>query len=302
MVYPRVCGGTRSQRRARLPDQGLSPRVRGNPAGLAQRHHSPRSIPACAGEPDFASDCGEQRQVYPRVCGGTGDVVIDPAAAAGLSPRVRGNHPLYLRPNPIVRSIPACAGEPMPSRQTTPLPSVYPRVCGGTRQPHHPRLPVPGLSPRVRGNPAYNSSGMSGQRSIPACAGEPRWANFRRPRAGVYPRVCGGTGGPGPLTRGRKGLSPRVRGNRGAYSYAQFFRGSIPACAGEPLGRIAGAGRGRVYPRVCGGTPWGRNAAAIANGLSPRVRGNRRRRIAQSATRRSIPACAGEPFRCRPRP
>ena len=56
-VYPRVCGGTNFIRDFLkcLSLWGLSPRVRGNPH--PQRHVRPplnqRSIPACAGEPDF---------------------------------------------------------------------------------------------------------------------------------------------------------------------------------------------------------------------------------------------------------
>ena len=53
-----------------------------------------------------------------------------------------------------VRSIPASAGEPGTTGETSTLPRVYPRVCGGT----WPRCKViklkPGLSPRLRGNPS----------------------------------------------------------------------------------------------------------------------------------------------------
>ena len=91
----------------------------------------------------------------------------------------------------------------------------------------------------------------------------------------VYPRVCGGT----TITLNIRGRSER----------------SIPACAGEPVlshlrGRV-----GRVYPRVCGGTTSVGFLLELAAGLSPRVRGNQETRLPDSATDRSIPACAGEP-------
>ena len=50
-VYPRVCGGTRRRVRTRLPVEGLSPRVRGNPLASRLGGAPRRSIPACAGEP-----------------------------------------------------------------------------------------------------------------------------------------------------------------------------------------------------------------------------------------------------------
>ena len=70
-VYPRVCGGTGVERVAALNDEGLSPRVRGNPKQTNRHPHRQWSIPACAGEPSRTGDSGRVRKVYPRVCGGT---------------------------------------------------------------------------------------------------------------------------------------------------------------------------------------------------------------------------------------
>ena len=72
---------------------------------------------------------------------------------------------------------------------------------------------------------------------------------------------------------------------------------SIPACAGEPPGTVLSRPLSPVYPRVCGGTA--RYAARVPfwKGLSPRVRGNPQPTKRHSAPARSIPACAGEPYR-----
>ena len=51
----------------------------------------------------------------------------------------------------------------------------------------------------------------------------------------------------------------------------------------------------RVYPRVCGGTNDRAMIRISLKGLSPRVRGNHVAADSDSARRRSIPACAGEP-------
>ena len=184
---PGVCGGTQrsTSRSTGVSGAGLSPRVRGNPIStdVSEPTYAMRSIPACAGEPQdligkFEKRCygsipacaGEPRYdprrrvtqpgpVYPRVCGGTGVIVMD----------WRGM---------VRRSIPACAGEPcirVPAWHGKTEGSI-PRVCGGTlhplggadriARPVYPRvcggtlswLPRPiilarcGLSPRVRGN------------------------------------------------------------------------------------------------------------------------------------------------------
>ena len=51
-----------------------------------------------------------------------------------------------------MRSIPACAGEPIPCLTYAGCVTVYPRVCGGTRMSSKGLTHSRGLSPRVRGN------------------------------------------------------------------------------------------------------------------------------------------------------
>ena len=192
--------------------------------------------------------------VYPRVCGGTMAQVPSGSLVNGLSPRVRGNPLRRLDDGEDERSIPACAGEPMPSDTVYSRTTVYPRVCGGTKGKSMMSALGRGLSPRVRGNHGPSAIRQLGERSIPACAGEPTQASRRRRRRTVYPRVCGGTS----IAKGVKGLveglSPRVRGNLVKLPLFTLYPGSIPACAGEPLYLLPPPGHPVVYPRVCGGT------------------------------------------------
>ena len=70
----------------------------------------------------------------------------------------------------------------------------------------------------------------------------------------VYPRVYGETRRFPRRRRGRRGLSPRVRGNPTRPVYWSGQAGSIPACTGKP-GRNPRARPGtKVYPRVYGET------------------------------------------------
>ena len=152
-VYPRVCGGT----------------IRVHPIANLDR----RSIPACAGEPSRTDPALGCRTVYPRVCGGTRSRRATTRAAAGLSPRVRGNRGRGQGEEAPVGSIPACAGEPAPSPPSAHPGTVYPRVCGGTVTSRSARGCRWGLSPRVRGNHRCARPRTRRLRSIPACAGEP---------------------------------------------------------------------------------------------------------------------------------
>ena len=192
--------------------------------------------------------------VYPRVCGGTGKPAGTPAAAGGLSPRVRGNRQAARSGVLGGGSIPACAGEPALAAAAAYDARVYPRVCGGTAGDTLATSACPGLSPRVRGNRIPVISRNSWLRSIPACAGEPPYRRVSAAWSGVYPRVCGGTIFISDQPAIGLGLSPRVRGNRFLHFRGGLNRRSIPACAGEPSGGILTCRRKAVYPRVCGGT------------------------------------------------
>ena len=168
-------------------------------------------------------------------------------------------------------------------------------MCGGTFRASFSVAVIRGLSPRVRGNRFAPCLRRDGSRSIPACAGEPPAQAFPAGMNEVYPRVCGGTGLTGAPHVAADGLSPRVRGNRPTAGRRVRGVRSIPACAGEPsFGRRRKCWT-RVYPRVCGGTSLSSGEQWRQMGLSPRVRGNRCRRSRWYASRRSIPACAGEP-------
>ena len=156
-----------------------------------------------------------------------------------------------------------------------------------------------GLSPRVRGNLKPSAAISADARSIPACAGEPQAVCRDLCRCEVYPRVCGGTLLPVARPAQPPGLSPRVRGNPGRRGSLSDGWRSIPACAGEPYLPAAHLRGLRVYPRVCGGTSKSAMSEGPASGLSPRVRGNLVGAVPRPFTVRSIPACAGEPWRPR---
>ena len=168
----------------------------------------------------------------------------------------------------------------------------------------------------MRGNRIPPGGSLFYERSIPACAGEPCARPWLRGPRTVYPRVCGGTGDFYLENLCQLGLSPRVRGNQYVCATCARRRGSIPACAGEPLrmrdvcawARAIYVFHGgtpdmrdvcawaRVYPRVCGGTQQQAELRRQPEGLSPRVRGNQHQVGCPVKSERSIPACAWKPL------
>ena len=151
----------------------------------------------------------------PSACGGCSIASTSATPIGGLSPRRRGP------PGAVDAEQAAAAG-------------AYPRAGGGTRHRHGQVSRHHGLSPRGRGN--LTSSAVCGIPigPIPARAGEPDRCVSRLSSSGAYPRAGGGTPDLHPLKSGRKGLSPRGRGNHQRLRRLAGVDGPIPARAGEP--------------------------------------------------------------------
>ena len=195
------------------------------------------------------------------------------------------------------RSIPACAGEPSSGRSLFMRSKVYPRVCGGTGSIGVGMILLKGLSPRVRGNLRQSDHPAAQPGSIPACAGEPRWAGRPALPPAVYPRVCGGTEAEAKADESAEGLSPRVRGNRESEPLAFGNFRSIPACAGEPSSRSDISCRLNGSIPACAGEPRHANTPCRISTVYPRVCGGTTCAVRKTTTFfRSIPACAGEPY------
>ena len=235
-VYPRVCGETHLPERQWVDWRGLSPRVRGNLCPAGRPAGPARSIPACAGKPPLPRLRSRRSGVYPRVCGETPGTAAHQPGRQGLSPRVRGNRVYEQAQSAKGGSIPACAGKPYCPGFGGPAAQVYPRVCGETRPMRQLQYRVRGLSPRVRGNPTAEATRAGRRRSIPACAGKPPPSPSPTCAPRVYPRVCGETRYAWWPSIHADGLSPRVRGNQRLMGRVSAPAGSIPACAGKPLG------------------------------------------------------------------
>ena len=191
-----------------------------------------RSIPACAGASYERPLGGDGTRVYPRVCGGIGEALVDGRGKGGLSPRVRGHLPERFAASMPLGSIPACAGASTGEHESIFYDTVYPRVCGGIPVRSGKSVGLEGLSPRVRGHQIDTPNELIGLGSIPACAGASRVRAPSPPPVSVYPRVCGG------ILHGiyqvlvRQGLSPRVRGHLAFDHRRAVLKRSIPACAG----------------------------------------------------------------------
>ena len=157
---------------------GLSPRGRGKRVDVVEYLRPRRSIPAWAGETLRGDLEAHVDTVYPRVGGGNLAAPRVLARYIGLSPRGRGKHGEPEFPALAARSIPAWAGETYLEKLGIDLAAVYPRVGGGNLIRRGFLVTTYGLSPRGRGKRLCSRCKPSGDRSIPAWAGETGGALF----------------------------------------------------------------------------------------------------------------------------
>ena len=293
-VYPRVGGGNPQRQRKERQAGGLSPRGRGKRRSAARSGQGLRSIPAWAGETAVVRLQGNLHRVYPRVGGGNLDPSFAPRSHGGLSPRGRGKRPPARAGYPIIRSIPAWAGETARQYHHRPPSRVYPRVGGGNDVGRIGDLFDRGLSPRGRGKLHPAMAWSMRMRSIPAWAGETPALENRVSLPAVYPRVGGGNSIGGASPKSARGLSPRGRGKPPPSRVAAPAAGSIPAWAGETAAKPGCCARRRVYPRVGGGNSRFNSSSKRAVGLSPRGRGKPETGVNPQVLAGSIPAWAGE--------
>ena len=111
-AYPRLRGGTSLLPARSNAGGGLSPLARGNRGERKHGTASLRPIPACAGEPGLCLRHPDARWAYPRLRGGTTEILGVSWPSMGLSPLARGNPDAGLKNSLPDGPIPACAGEP----------------------------------------------------------------------------------------------------------------------------------------------------------------------------------------------
>ena len=255
-AYPRGCGGDFRSRESYPRSAGLSPRVRGRPLSRLVGRVRRGPIPAGAGETRARRLVHGRIWAYPRGCGGDVKENDGNGLAQGLSPRVRGRQAGEVVSQVALGPIPAGAGETVITSSTSKTTGAYPRGCGGDAFLSRGDSFERGLSPRVRGRQLAHGLSHPLLGPIPAGAGETFDHRASSARRRAYPRGCGGDDESPDAANLLEGLSPRVRGRPQGEPGKAYWRGPIPAGAGETLWRVP------VF--------------FLVGGLSPRVRGRRR--------------------------
>ena len=167
-----ACAGNAAELSGAQRPTAVHPRVCGERFHDARHEATTRRfIPACAGNAKRMCIGARVPTVHPRVCGERMSPDTRSVMYAGSSPRVRGTRFFGRAANPVMRFIPACAGNACAARTSIRHLPVHPRVCGERA--------------------ARPCRSAAASRFIPACAGNAQTRISRIDMPTVHPRVCG---------------------------------------------------------------------------------------------------------------
>ena len=111
--HPRACGANAQRDERAATVAGSSPRMRGKRWSRRPRCHSPRIIPAHAGQTPVRPPAAIRPSDHPRACGANSAVDRADQMNNGSSPRMRGKQRHQTGNTGTVRIIPAHAGQTM---------------------------------------------------------------------------------------------------------------------------------------------------------------------------------------------
>ena len=207
--------------------------MRGKPVRSRRLRARRRIIPAHAGQTNSVPAKRSSHADHPRACGAN---VMVPSACmlmVGSSPRMRGKRHPPSPCNPVMRIIPAHAGQTVSNSSRTSARSDYPRACGANHDCVRPLFRPFGSSPRMRGKHAVAGAARRVVRIIPAHAGQTSGLTYPMPSVADHPRACGANFRVREVVDAYAGSSPRMRGKR----LHKRHRGKpvriIPAHAGQ---------------------------------------------------------------------
>ena len=252
---------------------GSSPLSRGIRVGPLGRHQSVRIIPALAGntpaEPRNAcgsADHPRSRGEYRR---GFGEVGV----VTGSSPLSRGIPFPVVRRSGLVRIIPALAGNTHDPQRVQRQPGDHPRSRGEYGNGPPALHGAAGSSPLSRGILGRGRRPRTGERIIPALAGNTRLVSPSPPHPEDHPRSRGEYTALTAWTYQAMGSSPLSRGIPRSRASAVTAAGIIPALAGNTGSPGSRRDATTDHPRSRGEYPGTLLPTPSASGSSPLSRG-----------------------------
>ena len=234
------------------PNKGPSPLARGSLLDHVVNQNFGGSIPARAGQPRRTCLNSPTNGVHPRSRGAAGYAMCPSRIRRGPSPLARGSLHIAAQNRTINGSIPARAGQPRTSEQSTGIRWVHPRSRGAAPSGQPRSTSRWGPSPLARGSPNPPPVPAAGSGSIPARAGQPLQGADVGCHVKVHPRSRGAANVVLQDSSMYQGPSPLARGSLRELLTAAHAQGSIPARAGQPRAGVRNLYLLGVHPRSRG--------------------------------------------------
>ena len=273
--HPRARGEHQMAGHSRAMATGSSPRTRGTRRPWAAQRRQARIIPAHAGNTKCRNMLTNARTDHPRARGEHKSPTPPVTTPSGSSPRTRGTRTNVVLAGLQIRIIPAHAGNTHTGYWSRLIQTDHPRARGehgsSTRSPARDG----GSSPRTRGTPRTASIASSGERIIPAHAGNTcRRRSFSRVSSD-HPRARGEHATTTAGVAHGDGSSPRTRGTPAAQGAPLRSGRIIPAHAGNTTPSRPTPSPMADHPRARGEHALTSRPGVYSVGSSPRTRGTR---------------------------
>ncbi len=235
-VHPRWRGEHPTHSRRSASRRGSSPLARGTHLAQHPARRPMRFIPAGAGNTRRGCFLKAAKAVHPRWRGEHGHKKLSIPHPIGSSPLARGTHQKPREKVNQRRFIPAGAGNTSRLSTTSARTTVHPRWRGEHSGIYATASAGAGSSPLARGTLDTPMTHLTGQRFIPAGAGNTPEAKGERNRETVHPRWRGEHPNQAAAEIPSGGSSPLARGTPGQLIHADEQARFIPAGAGNTPG------------------------------------------------------------------
>ena len=207
--------------------------MRGKEPELGHSLRTERITPAYAGKSLPTTLVSRSKRDHPRVCGEKRQERLQPVAACGSPPRMRGKATPSTASGCGVRITPAYAGKRQALVTHVSTPEDHPRVCGEKNAGKYITIRHTGSPPRMRGKGILAKSTDWQYRITPAYAGKSDKHQAQLVQAEDHPRVCGEKSFRSTAFTVIPGSPPRMRG-KGTPCGLIWSRARItPAYAGK---------------------------------------------------------------------
>ena len=253
---------------------GPPPHARGSRLAYRRLGGATRPTPACAGITLIRDYRGLPLSAHPRMRGDHPAFVRPLILPTGPPPHARGSLLGPTARDHPPRPTPACAGITWSSASRCSSFAAHPRMRGDHHGAPGAVDECPGPPPHARGSPGSQRRREAGLRPTPACAGITVSPSSGGSAGSAHPRMRGDHVRADADSTRLQGPPPHARGSPGPVRGVTGSQGPTPACAGITEVAAAHPASHPAHPRMRGDHERRRAPTGVDHGPPPHARGS----------------------------